>query len=393
MICERQNSESRSVLHCGDSVKVLASYPDHSFDSIVTDPPYGLGEEPDALAMLRDWMESGHHEVGGKKGFMGKEWDSFVPQPALWKECLRVLKPGGHLLSFGGTRTVDLVALALRIAGFEIRDQIAWVYGSGFPKSRSSLKPSMEPIVLARKPVIGTAKKNRERFGTGGLNIEGCRIPSCEDVPNRSREGERTKLSTYGDRGATDFSLKPGPRGGDSRGRWPGNFVHDGSEEVLSLFPHRKAGGNLEKNYGRRNEIYGKMPPRDLWTSYGDEGSAARFFYCAKASRTDRNEGVEGETKELLWSSGTKNPGSFQPPDTCRSVANHHPTVKPTSLMRWLCRLVTPPGGVILDPFMGSGSTGKAAILEGFRFVGIDRDEDYVRIAGQRINHAKKGKA
>lgn len=368
---------SSSVLHCGKSEEVLRNYPENSFDSIVTDPPYGLGESPDALALLRSWMEDGHMSPPGKKGFMGMAWDSFVPQPSLWKECYRVLKPGGFLLSFGGTRTVDLVALGLRIAGFEIRDQIAWVFGSGFPKSKTGLKPAMEPIVMARKPLLGTVDENVSIFGTGRLNIDRCRVEREDgDISPQSREGEATAQKTYSDRGSTDFAMKPGCRGGHPEGRWPANFVHDGSGEVLLQFPFRKAGGNLTKPYESRNRIYGKLGNRTVWTGYGDSGSDSRFFYCAKATRQDREEGMEAqdETKPLSWSKGTE-----------RNVRNHHPTVKPTALMRWLCRLVTPPGGEILDPFMGSGSTGKASLIEGFRFTGIDRSPEYVRIAEKRL--------
>lgn len=226
------------VLHLGDALEVLRSFPDESIDSVVTDPPYGLGRAPDALDMLKNWLDTGHHDIKGK-GFMGHDWDAFVPQPVLWKECLRVLKPGGHLLSFAGTRTYDLVVLGLRIAGFEIRDQIAWVYGNGYPKSRNldseregwgtALKPAMEPIVLARKPLVGTVAQNVDRFGTGALNIDGCRVPSPGGI---GRFGEESQNRRYNETGATNFAMKPGPRGGDPKGRWPANFVHGGSGGV-----------------------------------------------------------------------------------------------------------------------------------------------------------------
>ena len=388
------------VLHRGDNLAMLKTYSEALFDSVVTDPPYGLGKEPDPFRMLHDWLVSEHHEAVGK-GFMGKVWDAFVPQPALWKECLRVLKPGGHLLAFGGTRTHDLVVLGLRIAGFEIRDQIAWVYGNGFPKSRNltrtgldgwgtALKPAMEPIVVARKPPVGTIAENVSIFGTGGLNIEACRIPHALVRPKPSRDGEVSRDRRYGNKGATNFSLLPGPRGGDARGRWPANVVHDGSGEVRTAFPETKRGGSLSREYERSSGVcFGKYGPRNLFESYGDSGSVARFFYCAKASGKDREEGLDGfEKRPVSWSNPTANPGSFPSPGTDRDPRNRHPTVKPTALMRWLCRLVTPAGGLILDPFMGSGSTGKAAVIEGFRFVGIDVEEEYVKIAEDRIKHA-----
>ncbi len=315
----------------GDSIEVLRGLPDASIDSVVTDPPYGLA-------------------------FMGKKWDYDVPSEELWRECLRVLKPGGHLVSFSGTRTYHRMVVRIEDAGFEIRDQLAWVYGSGFPKSRNqsgawqgwgtALKPAWEPICLVRKPL---AEKNTAAnvlaHGTGVINVDGCRI------------------------------------GGNSTGRWPANLCHDGSDEVLAAFPEapgqiapvstnaearktQNVYGAMKRGNGRDGEASADRRYADKGATNfaplpgarrNDSGSAARFFYCAKASKKDREEG------------------------------NDHPTVKPTPLMQWLCRLVTPPGGVVLDPFMGSGSTGKAAVREGFQFVGIEREEKYHAIAVQRI--------
>ena len=337
--------------------------PDASVDSIVTDPPYGLS-------------------------FMGKKWDYDVPSSEIWAECLRVLKPGGHLLAFAGTRTQHRMAVRIEDAGFEIRDMIAWVYGSGFPKSLdvskaidkaagaerevigdkmrpdgktvlsarsaidpagegwdrpwrhdparteaqgkltapatdaalqwqgwgTALKPALEPITVARKPLVGTVAANVLEHGTGALNIDGCRVPGQK--PDTTRGASRKASSMVGTLGAQGRIVD------DGLGRWPANLIHDGAE------------------------------PADLL------GEAARFFYCAKASKADR--GAE----------------------------NIHPTVKPTELMRYLCRLVTPPGGVVLDPFMGSGSTGKAAMGEGFRFVGCEMSPEYMAIAKVRIQRA-----
>jgi DNA modification methylase len=406
--------------------------PDCSVDAVVTDPPYGLS-------------------------FMGKKWDYDVPGVEVWAECLRVLKPGGHLLAFAGTRTQHRMAVRIEDAGFEIRDMIAWVYGSGFPKSLdvskaidkmdaaqeqqtrryrftewvrstgitskqideatqtnmgghyttaasqpaimtrehleacrhllgeipewvereadirsvesknfaerevvgerrqrannasrsnapmnasigevefitnpatpeakqwqgwgTALKPALEPITVARKPLIGTVAENVLQHGTGAINVDGCRVgtepPAPRNAPKKIIRGGKFHASA--DSGQEMSHYNP------TQGRWPANFIHDGSEEVTDLL-----------------------------------GSAARFFYCAKASKRDRDEG------------------------------NHHPTVKPTDLMRYLCRLVTPPDGLVLDPFMGSGSTGKAAALEGFSFIGIEREAEYVAIAQARINH------
>lgn len=354
---------------------------DDSVDSIVTDPPYGLS-------------------------FMGKRWDYKVPTVADWTECLRVLKPGGYLLAFAGTRTQHRMAVNIEDAGFEIRDMIAWVYGSGFPKSHNgdwggtALKPAMEPITVARKPLVGTVAANWEAHGTGGLNIEGCRI-TAEDGGRPLREVAplRDGVAYTGNAlsGRVDGSLASSKAvGSTDLGRWPANLIHDGSEEVLAAFP--QAPGQLadasSSSSRKTQNAYGAMKrgnSASTQTARNDVGSAARFFYCAKASRADRNEGCEAFTKKPLnWSSGTKNPGSFQSDGTDKSAQNNHPTVKPTDLMRYLCRLVTPPGGVVLDPFMGSGSTGKAAALEGFEFIGIERDADYVEIAKARIDSAMK---
>jgi len=419
----------------GDSLLVLQLLDDNSVDAIVTDPPYGLA-------------------------FMGKKWDYDVPSEELWRQCFRVLKAGGHLLCFAGTRTQHRMAVRIEDAGFEIRDMIAWVYGSGFPKSLdvskaidkmdaaqeqqarryrftewvrstgitskqideatqtnmgghyttaasqpaimtrehleacrhllgeipewvereadirsvesknfaerevvgerrqrannasrsnapmnasigevefitnpatpeakqwqgwgTALKPALEPITVARKPLIGTVAENVLRHGTGAINVDGCRVgtepPAPRNAPKKIIRGGKFHASA--DSGQEMSHYNP------TQGRWPANFIHDGSEQVTDLL-----------------------------------GSAARFFYCAKASKRDRDEG------------------------------NHHPTVKPTDLMRYLCRLVTPPDGIVLDPFMGSGSTGKAAVLEGFRFIGIEREEEYCEIAKARIKHAQQ---
>jgi len=423
----------RYQLHYGDCLEVLRTLPDNSVDAVVTDPPYGLS-------------------------FMGKKWDYDVPSEDIWCECLRVLKPGGHLLAFAGTRTQHRMAVRIEDAGFEIRDMIAWVYGSGFPKSLdvskaidkrggsvagfeqfrdavraamkrngvsraqlqaalgnymlshyltagsqpavpnlrdyriirdtvqlgpefdalfndeaerdvvgqqaatrlavapgqdndrsnttlaitapatpeaqqwagwgTALKPALEPITVARKPFAGTVANNVLTWGTGAVNVDGSRIP--------------TK--------------------GDNPGRWPANLIHDGSEEVVGLFPSPHGAGSARQDPGGGTfdggKGWGNIGKGSKGFRVGDSGSAARFFYCAKASKGDRGHG------------------------------NNHPTVKPTDLMRYLCRLVTPPGGVVLDPFTGSGSTGKGAILEGFRFVGIEREAEYIDIARARIQHA-----
>ena len=582
-------------LHHGDCLEVLATMADNSVDAVVTDPPYGLSQhkQTDIVKALTAWI-NGEEYTHNKKGFMGKTWDSFVPGPEMWREVYRVLKPGGHALVFASTRTQDLMAISLRLAGFEYRDTIMWTYGcldeqtevatidgvkpyhktmvgdlvlcydietggykyqpileiveyeysdtayrlvgdfgeqvvsrnhrciverggrevfqfaetlqqqacipfledlsilqqafcnepqisefnvvqdecgpqkvrawqghktsvvrivpfhytgkvwclrvptgafvavrdgvafptgnSGFPKNLdvskqldriagterevvgvdavryarlknqisesvstgeqwehgrrdvhitapatpealqwqgwgTALKPAWEPIIVARKPLIGTVAENVLRYGTGSINIDGCRV---EGTVPRTVQGQSARAGeVYGADQRDQRVFEP-----HTSGRWPANVIHDGSDEVVGLFPETTS-GNLTGQPRVENKIY-KSAASTLGTARyyeGDSGSAARFFYCAKASKRDRNEGLEGNR-------------------------NGHPTVKPTALMRYLCRLVTPPGGVVLDPFMGSGSTGKAAMLEDFQFIGIEREDEYVKIAQARIEYA-----
>lgn len=374
----------------GDVRKQLKTLADASVDSIVTDPPYELG-------------------------FMGKRWDGtgIAYDVAMWSECLRVLKPGGHLLAFGGSRTYHRMACAVEDAGFEIRDQIMWVYGSGFPKSHNldgdregwgtALKPAHEPIVVARKPLIGTVAVNVLEYGTGALNIDGCRIETIDslgggnnipttDMTGRHEGWQRPWMADEEARAAAAARSTASTQKSEQLGRWPANLIHDGSEEVVELFP-KEAGAaapvtvrNGDKFRNAFGTFAGNIDEQGS-TFHGDSGSAARFFYCAKASREDRNEGCEEFAKKpLLWSSGAQNPGSFQAEGTDRSSQNNHPTVKPTNLMRYLCRLVTPPGETVLDCFMGSGSTGKAALYEGFNFIGIEREAEYCAIAKARMD-------
>jgi len=316
-------------LMLGDCRERMATLELESVDSIVTDPPYGLS-------------------------FMGKGWDHGVPGSEFWTEALRVAKPGAHLLAFGGTRMFHRLAVAIEDAGWEIRDCVMWVYGSGFPKSHNlsgewqgwgtALKPAWEPVIVARKPLVGTVAANVLAHGTGALNIDGCRVPGEPWKAHSATGLGSVKFFTEGETPVID-------KVPHDAGRWPANVIYDGSDEVTALL-----------------------------------NDAARFFYCAKASRKDRNEGCEALIEKALnWSSGTKNPGSFQSEGTKKAAKNHHPTVKPTELMRYLCRLVTPPGGVVLDPFMGSGSTGKAATIEGFDFIGIELEPEYFKIAQARI--------
>jgi len=340
----------------GDCLEILPTLAADSVDSVVTDPPYGLT-------------------------FMGKDWDRGVPGEHFWKEILRVAKPGAHLLAFGGTRTYHRLVCAIEDAGWEIRDTIMWVYGSGFPKSLNAgrfaekwdgwgtaLKPACEPICLARKPLEGTVIENLSHYGTGALNIKACKV------------GTESMLAHHAPAGT--FAGGPEGRGSDTQyyesiGRWPANLIHDGSDEAVSLFPYQRSGTRSSNyriggadGYMHNHGIYGKYRAKRYADVPASEGSAARFFYCAKANQQDRNEGLGGADGEHR--------------------TNNHPTVKPTDLMRYLCRLITPPNGIVLDPFMGSGTTGKACMLEGFRFIGVELDATYIRIAEARIQHSRK---
>jgi site-specific DNA-methyltransferase (adenine-specific) len=345
----------------GDCRQCMRELPESSVDSVVTDPPYEIG-------------------------FMGKSWDKAGAafDVETWRQALHALKPGGYLLAFGGTRTYHRLVCAIEDAGFEIRDQIGWVFGSGFPKGtdkakipeawqgwNTALKPAWEPILLARKPMIGTLADNLTAYGVGALNIDGCRIqtgdyldggkapPLAFSGQNARPFHEASRDRRYTGSGGTNFAAKPGPRGGDARGRWPANLIHDGSEEVVALFPreagaaapvHRRNGDKFRNTFG---EFAGNIDEQGS-TFHADTGSAARFFYCAKASREDRDAGMDGvDKKPLNWSSGTQSPGTFQSPNTDRSARNNHPTVKPTELMRYLCRLVTPRGGGNTRPVHG----------------------------------------
>jgi site-specific DNA-methyltransferase (adenine-specific) len=295
-----------SMIICGDNVTAIERLiaAKVQVDSVVTDPPYGLKTRKKKAA-----------------GFMGCKWDAAVPTTEFWEAVFRILKPGGHVLSFGGTRTYHRMVVNLEDAGFEIRDQLAWIYGSGFPKSKSTaLKPAMEPIVLARKPLGGTVAENVRKHGTGCIRIDACRV---------------------------------------SGSRWPANVLHDGSEAVLALFPHQTSGANPTRRHtDKTRTVYGAFAGRACNPIRGAEsGSAARFFYCAKASKTERN--------------GSK-----------------HPTIKPLALIRYLCRLITPPHGTVLDPFAGSGSTGEAAVLEQFNPILIEREAAYIPDIKARLARA-----
>ncbi|WP_208296479.1 site-specific DNA-methyltransferase [Massilia sp. CCM 8734] len=345
-----------------------------------------------------------HEQSIASSGFMGKQWDGskIAYNIEVWAEALRVLKPGGHLLAFSGTRTQHRMVCAIEDAGFEVRDQIGWLYGSGFPKSRNldgdwqgwgtALKPAWEPICVARKPLAKgcTVSANVLAFGTGAFNIDDCRVGwpggAAPEIGTPAWGGPAKKLTAVpGQEGETVERAAP-----SQLGRWPANLIHDGSAEVVALFPtapgqqgRARTDGGAQGNsvFGALRHVTNNPEPRS------DTGSAARFFYCAKTSPADRHEGLDAPGPQFKKGStlrDAENLGSDR-------KGNHHPTVKPTELMLYLVRLITPPGGKVLDMFMGSGSTGKGCMRGGFEFVGIDMTAEYIPIATARIEfeHAK----
>jgi site-specific DNA-methyltransferase (adenine-specific) len=410
--------DGRVTLHSGDCLDVLTRFAECSFDSCVSDPPYhlvsivrrfGKTNESDDTKTSQRVRERADGYANLSGGFMGKQWDggNVAADSDTWRAVYRVLKPGAHLVAFGGTRTYHRMACAIEDAGFEIRDQIGWAYGSGFPKSHdvskgidraagaerepddyepnnrnavygngmgggittvrgepatdaarewqgwgTALKPAWEPIVLARKPLIGTVAANVLAHGTGALNIDGCRVRTEDVLSFGSRQiGDGIKYNPI----ATE-RMTPGVQ--NTLGRWPANIIHDGSDEVMAAFPESVSG----TDNGKRGTggIWSPSSGIPCGPQYGDSGSAARFFYTAKADADER-------------------------------LGSKHPTVKPLDLIQWLVRLVTPRGGLVLDPFAGTGTTGEAAWREGMRAVLIEREAEYVADIERRMALALSG--
>ena len=480
-----------STVYNGDCLEVMDTIEKCSVDSIVTDPPYHLTSIVDRFG--KENSAPAKHGTDGvfvrsSKGFMGKEWDGgdIAFQADTWRKCYELLKPGGHLIAFSGSRTYHRMAVAIEDAGFEIRDQCIWLYGSGFPKSHNigkevdkkmgnereivktynriatslgndlnmdggkankdykytqgnsewegwgtALKPAHEPMVLARKPLSEkSVADNVMQHRTGAINIDACRIEGevkhPETMPDFRDQGEQSKAAIGVDKlsfGQTSNAKrkkvvrKPRSDDGvwsddnsgmksegsefadaDPRGRWPSNVMHDGSEQVQSIFPETSS-----------TEVSRQRTHKGIWTAgeladteqfmpaYGDQGNASRYFYCAKTSKDERNSGLHSfQTKQTQGGGGGI--GNYQNDVNSASgkfgsekapSKNTHPTVKPVELMRYLVRLVTPKGGVVLDPFMGSGSTGMGAREEDFNFIGIEKEEEYYEIAKARIKNVK----
>lgn len=477
---------NEATVYHGNCLDELKNLPDNSIDAIVTDPPYGLSNIDVNVftSAIVKWAEGDRAFMPSGKGFMGKSWDAFVPPPAVWDECFRVLKPGGHILVFAGSRTVDLMGVSVRMAGFEIRDSIAWIYGSGFPKSYNvakgiegkltigsanwsdwhklngelspsngnangmvkknadqgnrpteydshgklsldpttdeakkwqgwgtALKPAIEPIIMARKPLAGTVVDNVLKHGVGAINIDATRI------------GEDTRTSTVVENGFgsnfMDDNWVPSGKSYEKTvtGRWPTNVIFGHTEDCLATVDGVECVDGcpvkeLDKQTGKTKS--GK-PRADkgtggIWSEgngvpvgpqYGDEGGASRFFYQAKANKKDRNEGLGhlkakssgystryclgcGKNVPYVGSCGCDADVEIRPANPQQNI---HPTVKPTALMEYLVKLVTPEGGTVLDPFTGSGSTGKAAVRNGFNFIGIEMTDEYLPIIKARLDH------
>lgn len=441
---EHENTDPETRVHGGDALTVLRTLPDNSVHAVVTDPPYGLSEvgSEKLTTALTAWVNGDRESVPDGRGFMGKAWDAFVPPPAVWDECLRVLKPGGHMLVFAGSRTVDLMGLSIRLAGFEIRDTLQWLNGAGFPKSLNvakaiesgsgrpedirrmsmgdqyapsgrgrvnydngsgsqmnglmsefvpatdaarewegwgtALKPAAEPIILARKPLESTVARNVLAHGTGGVNIDGCRVSMSDADRDAARVPQR---STHGYANLGDGEGRNGERFEPATGgRFPANVILSHSEtctddvcdEGCPVAELDAQSGSLTSGAGNTRRrahstdamagALGMLGREEV--SYGDTGGASRFFptfrYQAKAPARERPK-VDGVS---------------------------HNTVKPLALMRWLVRLVTPPGGVVLDPFAGTGTTLQAARDEGFHSIGIEREADYWPLIEQRTGVA-----
>ena len=421
-------------------------------DSVVTDPPYHLtsivkrfGKEDSAPAKFGT---DGAY-ARASKGFMGKEWDGgdIAFRPETWELALKLLKPGGHLLAFSASRNYHRMAVAIEDAGFEIRDQMMWLYGSGFPKSQNmgkavdkkqgndrevlgtkitnvgmqgnnfkrgsesgevevtkgnsewegwgtALKPAHEPIVMARKPLSEKSiVDNVLKHGTGAINIDGCRVegndakypdtnPDFRDQGKKSKEAIGIDKLSFGQVQNAERTEKSVDT---PEGRFPANVMHDGSDVIVNQFPEGAKGSTAPR---KRDTVGMFGMPNDATSEYADEGSAARFFYCPKTSKSERHNGLDDHETSVgvngnKWTDQDYRKGETKPTTERK---NTHPTVKPVELMKYLCRLVTPKGGTVLDPFMGSGSTGMAAKDEGFDFIGIEKEEEYFKICESRIN-------
>lgn len=477
------------TLLLGDCLSKLKELKDCSIENCITDPPYGLSNHTtdDIINALNYWLNNQEYNHN-KKGFMGKQWDSFVPSPLIWKEVFRVLKPGGHLLCFAGSRTQDLMGISLRLAGFEIRDTIQWLYSSGFPKSTSiskaidkqlncyvpgevlptsrkvlptsrkvdneifntfktktaenpqsdeakewqgwgsALKPAYEPIIIARKPIEGTLAENAIKHKCGCINIDKCRVPLQSIDSSQLRTMHRTQKENTGwgmNCNSNDVATVV-----SEKGRWPANVILSHSEnckeecigfKLDKQSGHLKSGTNCARTKDGSFVEHSLGKAGDVQTTYGDEGGASRFFSHIECDKScpvkelekygttksacvkEQKEGYDSDSKFINGISNKENQysdeGSVARFFYCAKASqkekgkeNTHVTVKPIALMQYLCKLIAAKDTTILDPFMGSGTTGLACELEGINFVGIEINEEYYNIAVKRIKEAKKDK-
>lgn len=384
------------TLYLGDNIPILQAMPANSVDAVVTDSPYGLG-------------------------FMGKEWDTFNPDKdrsiegqrafQLWcfewaRECFRVLKPGGHLLACGAPRSSHRMVCGIEDAGFEIRDCIAWLFGQGFPKSwnlegewdgwGTALKPGHEPICVARKPFDAPIDEHVRRWGVGALNIDRCRLEVTDDDDARNASGDRGHAGTRtaDETGATN--LRPGGGAANDVGRWPPNVALDAqaASRLDAQAGIRKSGANpTRRNTDKFKTVFGAFKGKEQCDPArgAEEGGASRFFFCPKPSRLERDFGCDELPMKTAGECTDRKDGSagltpYAGAGRSGGGRNPHPTVKPVNLMRWLIWLVTPIGGIVLDPFLGSGTTGMAAVVDGYTFIGIEKEAEYIPVADARIH-------
>jgi site-specific DNA-methyltransferase (adenine-specific) len=400
-----------------DCLVAMKNLSDGCVDSVITDPPYNLIKSNSGF----ERGKNSPYTRTAKGGFMGKEWDGtgVALKIDLWREVLRIAKPGAFLLCFGGTRTYHRIACAIEDAGWEIRDCIMWVYGSGFPKSLdigkamdkqkinygwngygTALKPAYEPIIVAMRSIDGTFVNNALKHGVSGLNIDDSRIPVNSNIDDKRLGGQGEWKTDKCAKNVYEGGYAGNNIKSSENGRFPANFIHDGSQEVLDLFPNTKSGA-MKKPYKYKNNgfSFGKPIGETKQIHDSNEGSASRFFYCAKASRAERDKGLENcgekakcDLDKMGGSKCTMKTGSGNERNV--KYKNHHPTVKPIKLMEYLCRLTrTPSGGIVLDPFMGSGTTGIACINTGRDFIGIEKESEYFKIAKRRINDIQNNRS
>jgi DNA modification methylase len=368
-------TDGTTTVHHGDSLQRLRALPDNSVDSIVTDPPYGLSDLPakKVTDALLKWMTTDREYVPGGRGFMGAQWDRFVPPPALWDEAFRVLKPGGYLLSFAGARTQDLMGMSIRLAGFTIKDNLQWLKADSFNKSKHVLKSGYEPIIMAQKPVEGTILANIAQHGTGGLNIDASRTPfrsPQDEAETKGKNQHKTYGTGQGQYGVYgDFSALETRKNYDAPGRWPMNILLD--ETAARALDEANAPTKSHSSVPRSGSAGDGWGMQSSGAEYDDAGGPSRFYP------------VFTEEPQPFFYAGRARPDERPVVDGVK-----HTTVKPLSVMAWLIKLVTPAGGTVLDPFLGSGTTAEAARQHGYRFIGVEGHAPYLPLISVRLERS-----